>query len=50
MGTRNARLFTPANRFQLLARGAVLRVPAWPFLALVVERLLNREGDGAGST
>ena len=42
---RNLPLFTPANRFQLLAREAVLRLAAWPFLALLVKRLLNREGE-----
>ncbi len=33
MARRNANLFTPANRYQLLARGAVLRSAARPFLA-----------------
>ena len=33
MARRNVRLFTPANRFQLLGREAVLRVAARPFLA-----------------
>ncbi len=31
-------------------RAAHLLLAARPFLALVVERLLNREGDGLGST
>ncbi|MBD0274810.1 MAG: hypothetical protein ICV73_23145 [Acetobacteraceae bacterium] len=30
MARRNVHPFTPANRFQLLARGAVLRLAAWP--------------------
>ena len=42
---RNARLFTPANRVQLLVREAVLRVAALPFLAPLIKRLLNREGE-----
>lgn len=42
---RNARLFMPANRFQLLAREAVLRLAALPLLAPAVERPLNREGE-----
>ncbi len=42
---RNARLFTPANRFELLTREAVLRLAGWPFLAPPIKRLLNREGD-----
>ena len=41
----NADLFTPANRFQLVAREALLRLAARPFLAPVVGRLLNRDGD-----
>ena len=32
MARRNARLFTPADRFQLLVREAVLRLAGWPFL------------------
>jgi 2-polyprenyl-6-methoxyphenol hydroxylase-like FAD-dependent oxidoreductase len=40
---RNVNLFTPANRAQLLAREAVLRLAAWPFLAPLIKRLLNRE-------
>ena len=47
---RNVNLFTPANRFQLLAREAVLRLAARPFLAPVVRRLLNREGERLGSS
>jgi 2-polyprenyl-6-methoxyphenol hydroxylase-like FAD-dependent oxidoreductase len=47
---RNVHLFTPANRFQLLAREAVLRLAARPFLAPVVRRLLNREGERLGSS
>jgi 2-polyprenyl-6-methoxyphenol hydroxylase-like FAD-dependent oxidoreductase len=42
---RNITLFTPANRFQLLVREAVLRLAALPFLAPLVKRLLNREGE-----
>ena len=42
---RNVVLLTPANRFQLLARGAVLRVAARPFLTPVVKRLLDQEGE-----
>ena len=42
---RNANLFTPANRLQLLAREAVLRLAARPLLAPVVRRLLNHEGE-----
>ena len=42
---RNARLFTPANRVQLLLREAVLRLAGWPFLAPLIKRLLNREGE-----
>jgi 2-polyprenyl-6-methoxyphenol hydroxylase-like FAD-dependent oxidoreductase len=45
MARRNARLFTPANRFQLLAREAVLRLAEWPFLAPFIKRLLSREGE-----
>jgi 2-polyprenyl-6-methoxyphenol hydroxylase-like FAD-dependent oxidoreductase len=45
MARRNARLFTPANRFQLLGREALLRLAARPVLAPVVRRLLNREGE-----
>jgi 2-polyprenyl-6-methoxyphenol hydroxylase-like FAD-dependent oxidoreductase len=47
---RNVHLFTPANRVQLLAREAVLRLAARPFLAPVVRRLLNREGERLGSS
>jgi 2-polyprenyl-6-methoxyphenol hydroxylase-like FAD-dependent oxidoreductase len=42
---RNIHLFTPANRFQLLAREAVLRLAAWPFVAALVKRLLNQQGE-----
>ena len=42
---RNANLFTPANRLQLLAREAVLRLAAWPLLAPLIKRVLNREGE-----
>jgi len=42
---RNLHLFTPANRVQLLAREAVLRLAAWPFLAPLIKRLLNREEE-----
>ena len=45
MARRNVRLFTPANRFQLLGREAVLRLAARPFLAPAVKRLLNRGGE-----
>ena len=41
MARRNARLFTPANRVQLLAREAVPSLAALPFLAPLVKRLLN---------
>ncbi len=41
---------SPANRFQLLARGAVLRLAARPLFAPVVRRLLNREGERLGSS
>ena len=50
MARRNVRLFTSANRFQLLGREAVLRVAARPFLAPLVKRLLNRDGDRLGSS
>ena len=50
MASRNARLFTPANRVQLLAREAVLRLAGWPFLAPLIKRLLNREGERMGSS
>ena len=46
---RNANLFTPANRLQLLAREAVLRLAAWPLFAPLIKRLLNREGERLGS-
>ena len=42
---RNLHLFTPANRFQLLAREAVLRLAALPLLAPIVKRRLNRDGE-----
>ncbi|MBC4019275.1 FAD-dependent monooxygenase [Siccirubricoccus deserti] len=45
MARRNVHLFTPANRFQLLAREAILRLAARPFLAPVVRRLLKRQGE-----
>lgn len=38
MARRNVHLFKPANRFQLLAREAVLRLAARPFLATIVKR------------
>jgi hypothetical protein len=44
-GPAQRRLFTPANRFQLVAREALLRLAARPFLAPVVRRFLNRDGD-----
>ena len=50
MARRNARLFTPANRVQLLLREAVLRLAGWPFLAPLIKRLLNREGERLGSS
>ena len=42
MARRNAHLFTPANRSQLLARETVLRLAKQPFLAPLIKRLLNR--------
>ena len=45
MARRNIHLFAPANRFQLLAHDAVLHLAARPFLAPLVKRLLNREGE-----
>ena len=45
MARRNVHLFAPANRFQPVARGAVLRLAARPFFAPVVRRLLNRAGN-----
>ena len=45
MARRNARLFTPANRFQLLMRETVLRLAGWPFLAPLIKRLLNCKGE-----
>jgi 2-polyprenyl-6-methoxyphenol hydroxylase-like FAD-dependent oxidoreductase len=45
MARRNVHLFTPANRFRLLARGAVLRPAARPLLAPVVRRLLSLKGE-----
>ncbi len=45
MARRNVHLFTPANRFRLLARGAVLRPAARPLLAPVVRRLLSPKGE-----
>ena len=45
MARRNVHLFTPANRFRLLVREAVLRLAAWPVLAPLIKRLLNREGE-----
>ncbi len=42
---RNLSVFTPANRFQLLAHDAVPRSAARPFLAALVKRLLNRPGE-----
>ena len=50
MARRNVHLFAPANRFQLVARGAVLRLAARPFFAPVVSRLPNREGERLGSS
>ena len=41
----NLHLSTPANRVQSLAREAVLRLAAWPFLAPLIKRLLNREEE-----
>lgn len=49
MARRNVHLFAPANRFQLVACGAVLSLAARPFLAPVLRRLLNREGERLGS-
>ena len=45
MAWRNAQLFTPASRFRLLVREAVLRLPARPVLAPLIKRRLNREGE-----
>lgn len=42
---RNLFLFTPANRTQLLLREAALRLAAWPALAPLAKRLLDREGE-----
>ena len=39
------RLFTPADRFQSLAREAVLRPAARPLLAPVVRTLLSHKGE-----
>jgi len=50
MARRNIHLFTPASRFQLLAREAVLRLAARPFLAPIVKSLLNRGGERLGSS
>ena len=50
MARRNVHLFAPANRFQLVAREVVLRSAARPFLAPVVSRLPNREGERLGSS
>ena len=45
MARRNINLFTPTGRCQLVVREAVLRLAALPFLAPMVKRLLNREGE-----
>jgi len=45
MARRNVHVFTPASRFQLLAREAILRLAARPFLAPVMRRLLKRQGE-----
>ena len=45
MARRNVRLFTPANRFQLLPREAVMRLAAWSAITVLIKRLLNREGE-----
>jgi 2-polyprenyl-6-methoxyphenol hydroxylase-like FAD-dependent oxidoreductase len=50
MARRNVHLFTPPSRFQLVAREAVLRLAALPFLAPLIKRLLNREGERLGSS
>ena len=42
---RNTHLFTPADRFQVVAREAVLRLAARPFFAPVIRGLLNRDGE-----
>ncbi len=47
---RNARLITPASRFQLVAREAVLLLAARPLLAPLIKRVLNREGERLGSS
>jgi hypothetical protein len=45
MARRNVSLFTPANRLEPLAREAVLRLAARPFLGPVLNRLLNSERE-----
>ena len=45
MARQNLHLFTPANRFQWLAREAVLRLAARPLFAPTIKHLLNRGGD-----
>ncbi len=42
---RDIKLFTPADRFQSPAREVALRPAARPFLAALVRRFLNREGE-----
>jgi 2-polyprenyl-6-methoxyphenol hydroxylase-like FAD-dependent oxidoreductase len=45
MARRKVQLLTAANRFHPLARHVASRLAARPFLAAVVGRLLNREGE-----
>jgi 2-polyprenyl-6-methoxyphenol hydroxylase-like FAD-dependent oxidoreductase len=45
MARRNIHLFTPASRFQLLAREAILRLASRPLLAPFMRRLVKRQGE-----
>lgn len=45
MARRNVHLFTPASRFQLLAREVIFRLAARPSLAPVMRRPLKRQGE-----
>jgi 2-polyprenyl-6-methoxyphenol hydroxylase-like FAD-dependent oxidoreductase len=42
---RNIALFTPKNRFQLVARQLAIRLASSPLFARIVKRLLDREGE-----
>jgi 2-polyprenyl-6-methoxyphenol hydroxylase-like FAD-dependent oxidoreductase len=42
---RNIALFTPKNRFQLVARQLALRLASSPLFARIAKRLLDREGE-----